>query len=873
MSLIRFFRRRYWDQERARELDAYLEAETDENIARGMRPEEARYAAHRKLGNTTLIREEIYHMNSLGWIETLWHDLRFAVRMLRKNPSFTAVAVLTLALGIGVNTAIFSIMDAVLNLHFPIKEQDRIVNLWGFNSTTGAARSSLSIPDFLDYRQQNQVFEDLAAYSGGDFHLTNADEPKRLEGGRVSFNYFRVLGVQPAIGRDFLPEESQPGKTQVVILSYGVWQSDFGADPAILGRSITLNRESYTVIGVMPAGFRLFTGDADLWVPLDVRLSELSRGVRQVMVIGRLKPGVGEERAQSEMSSLARRQAQAFPSTDKGWDVQVFRLQDEIDKKLQLVGVFILGPVILVLLIACANVANLLLARASVREKEMAVRAAMGAGRPRLVRQLLTESTLLALLAGVFGLLLGIWAMGVLRSLFPIAASASLDGLHMDSRVLGYSLLVCLLTPLLFGLAPALYASKLDLSETLKEGSRSSRAVGGSHRLREYLVVAQVGLAVALLGLGGLFIRMMLFVADLKPAFDVKNLLTLTISLPESAYPHDSDLAEFYRRVLENARTIPGADSVGVVSRLAIPVEYRTALQPVRLKGGSGGELGASAVVLKVSPGYFSALRIPLRRGRGLTDQDANGAARVALVNETLGRSWRGEDPIGKTLRWGSLGPDQPWVTVVGVVGDACIDFHKAPMPGVYVTYAQNPERTMTFVVRTLTPPLGLEEPLKRALWAVDKDQPIDEVQTAEQMMSQEFSESYAMVGLVVAFAALALVLACAGVYSVMSYTVAQRTHEIGVRMSLGARPRDVVKLVVKDAATLILGGLIIGLSGAFVFGKLLGHELTQFGIRPCDPATFSCVSALLMAVALVAICIPARRATKVEPMVALRYE
>ena len=322
-------------------------------------------------------------------------------------------------------------------------------------------------------------------------------------------------------------------------------------------------------------------------------------------MIGRLKSGVGKEQAQAEMNDLARRLAQAFPSTNQGWEVQVVRLQDEINKKLELVGVFIMGPVVLVLLIACANVANLLLARASVREKEMAVRAAMGAGRLRLIRQLLTESTLLAVLAGVFGLLLGFWGMGILRSMFPTAMSGSPGGLHMDASVLGYSLLICLLTPLLFGLAPALYGSKLDLNETLKEGSRGSRAVGGSHRLREYLVVGQVGLAVALLGLGGLFIRMMLFMADLKPAFDVKNLLTMTISLPESAYPHDSDVAAFYRRVLENARTIPGAESVGVVSRLAIPVESWSALKPVRLKGGSGGEVGASTVVLKVSPGYF----------------------------------------------------------------------------------------------------------------------------------------------------------------------------------------------------------------------------------------------------------------------------
>jgi putative ABC transport system permease protein len=803
----------------------------------------------------------------------LIQDLRYGLRMLAKNPGFTAVAVITLALGIGANTAIFSFADAALNLHFPIKDQTQIANLWAFNKSTGVGRSSLSIPDFLDYRQQNQVFEDLAARSSKTFQLTNATEPKRVDGDRVSYNYFHVLGVQPAMGRDFLPEEFQAGRLQVAILSQGLWQGSFGADPAILGRTIALDRASYTVVGVMPAGFRLFTGNPDLWVPLDLKASEMSRGVRQVAVIGRLKSGVGKEQAQAEIDNLARRLAQAFPSTNKGWEVQVVRLQDEINKRFELVGVFVMGPVVLVLLIACANVANLLLARASVREKEMAVRAAMGAGRRRLVRQLFTESTLLALLAGTFGLLLGIWGMGVLRSLFPMAASRSPGRMLMDSRVLGYSLLVCLLTPLFFGLAPALYGSKLDLNEALKEGGRGSRAGGGSHRLREYLVVAQVGLAVALLGLGGLVIRMMLFVTDLKPAFDTKNLLTMTVSLPESVYPRERDVAGFYRRVLENARTLPGVESVGVASRFAVPVEYWSALKPIRLESGSSGELGASAVVLKVSPGYFAALRIPQRRGRGLTEQDAYGAARVALVNETLARSWRGEDAVGRRLRLVSLGPDEPWVTVAGVVGDEIFDAHKAPMPGVYIPCAQSPERAMTFVVRTLTSPLGLEEPLKRALWAVDKDQPIDQVQTVEQMMSQEIAQSYASVKLFASFAVLALVLASAGVYSVMSYAVAQRTHEIGVRMSLGARPRHVVQLVLKEAAVLIFGGLVIGLVGAFVFGKLLGHELTQFGIRPYDPITFSCVTALLMVVALVACSLPARRAAKVDPMVALRYE
>jgi putative ABC transport system permease protein len=804
-------------------------------------------------------------------VNTLLHDLRNGWRVLARTPGAAAVMVLTLALGIGANTAIFSFLDAELNLHFPIKDQNQIVNLWASNNSLGS-RNPLSIPDFLDYRPQNRVFEDLAAFVGDSFHLTNVAEPQRVDGNRVSFNYFHVLGVQPAIGRNFLPEESQGGKARVVILSHGLWRGSCGADPRILGRNITLDRESYTVIGVMPEGFRLFAGNADLWVPLDLSSSALSRGVRQVMVIGRLRPGVGKERAQADMNNLARRLAQAFPSTNKGWDVQVVLLHDEINKKLGLGLVVIMGPVVLVLLIACANVANLLLARASVREKEMAVRAALGAGRLRLVCQLLTENLMLALVAGAFGLLLGVWGMGVLRSLFPPVLSGPAGALRLDARVLGFALLLCFLTPILFGLAPALYASKLDLNETLKEGRRGSRA-GGSHRVREYLVVLEVGLAVTLLGLGGLLMRFMLYMGSLKPPFDTRNVLAMSLSLSTSAYPHNSDVAAFYRRALENAQGTPGVESVGIVNRLAVPVEYESALRPVRLESGSGGGLGASAIALKVSPGYFTALRIPLRRGRELKDEDASGAAQVALVNEALARSWPGGDAVGRRLRLQDLGPEQPWITVVGVVGDAIIDASKAPLPGVYLPSAQYPERAMTFVVRTLTPPLGLEEPLKRALWAVDKDQPIEEVQTVEQMMSQEFAQSSALVKLIAAFAVLALVLASAGVYSVMSYVVAQRTHEIGVRMSLGARPRDVVRMVANDALVLVGSGLCVGLVATCVFGRLMGGILTLMGVTSYDPTTLSCVSLLLIAAALLACYLPARRATKVDPMEALRYE
>jgi putative ABC transport system permease protein len=786
--------------------------------------------------------------------------------MLASKPAFTAVAVLTLALGIGANTAIFSFLDAALNLHYPIKDQQQVANLWAFNTATGATRSGLSIPDFLDYGQQSHSFEDLAAYSEQDFQLTGVAEPKRVSGLLVSCNYFQVLGVQPSIGRYFSPKECEPGAPKVVILSHGLWQTSFGADPGILGRNTTLNRESFTVIGVMAE-----PGEDGLWVPLNLGSSALSRGVRQVMVRGRLKAGIRKPQAQADVNNIAHRLAQAYPATNKGWEVQVVSLQEEINKRLGLGLVFIMGPVILVLLIACANVANLLLARASVREKEMAVRVAMGARRGRLIRQLLTESALLGLAGGALGLLFGSWGMAILKALFAGTMPASVGVPHMQLRVLGFALLLCVLAPLIFGLAPALAASKLDLNETLKEGRRGSYGPRASHRLREYLVVLEVGLAIVLLGLGGLLIRAMMVLGNANDRADPKSLLTMTVSLPAGGYPHESDLAAFYHRALENAQTIPGVESAGITDRLPVIAEDRGALRPISLERQRGAVARDFAVIAKVSSGYFGALRIPLSRGRALTEQDTAGAPRVAVINGALARSWQGESPIGRRLRLEGQGREQPWITVVGVVGDVITDVRNGPLPGVYLSYAQSPEPEMTFVLRALTPPRGLAEPLKRAVWAVDKDLPAGDVRTQEQRRSEELAGPYAMVKMLVAFAALALMLASAGVYSVTSYVVSQRTQEFGIRMSLGARPGDVLKMVVREVITLVAGGLTVGLAGAFGFGHLLGHEL--MGIRFYDPIVFSSVSAFLLSVGLLAAYIPARRATKVDPMAALRQQ
>lgn len=795
----------------------------------------------------------------------MFEDLHYGLRMLRRSPGFAAVVVVTLGLGMGLNTAMFSLLTAFLDLRVPVPDQEQIVNLWSNNLPMGRERSPLSLPDFLDYRRQNQAFEDLAAYTFTSFKLTQVSEPLRLSGRQVSDGYFRLVGVQPAIGRAFIAEENRPGANHVAILSHGLWQRKFGGDANILRRTVTLNGENYTVVGVMPAGFWFpWRGTVDVLTPLVTESSEAGRSQRTVNVFGRLKADTTLEQAQAAMSAVARQLEQAYPVSNRGWGVHLIRLQYEINKRLAMSAFFLFGPVVLVLLIACANVANLLLARAAVRAREMAVRAALGAGRLRLIRHLLTETAWYSLLSGVLGLLLAAWGLAVARRFFDPAILAERD-LRLDARVLGFALALAVFTPLLFGLIPALWGSKVGVSETLKEGGAAGHGGTGSRRWREWLVVSEITLAVLLLILGGQLLQFMVTLQRVEPGFDPHNLLTASIALPESA--PEGRAAAFWREILERVREVPGVQVAALSDRLPMEGAFGN-LQTLVVEGCGDAPVIATAIQMTVSPGYLAATRIPLRAGRDLSAQDSFGAAPVVLVDETfVHRYCNGRDAMGKQVKFEGRNAA---MTIVGVVGDVMHERRTSPsQPHIYLPYTVRPAPVMSLLVRTAVPSAGVTQAVRRAILDVDRDQPLENILTLEQVLSEELRGPYQTVKLLMAFAALALLLAAIGVYSVMNYTVAQRTHEIGVRRALGARPHQILGLVIRQGMGLAGGGLIAGLAlagAAEPFAQLRGSVASIILL-------FCLASAVLGTAALLACYFPARRAARVEPMVALRHE
>jgi putative ABC transport system permease protein len=809
-------------------------------------------------------------------MENLFQDLRYAVRMLFKNPGFTAVAVLTLALGIGANTAIFSVVNTVLLQPLPYKDPDRLMMVWEDDTKRGFPRDTPAAANYIDWRDQNQVFEGMAAIADASFNLTGVGEPERIDGRRVTANLFPLLGVEPGLGRAFTPEEDRPGAGRVVIISHGLWQRRFGSDANIIGSPISLNGESHTVVGVTPPQFQFPAREVELWVPMAFTEREAAnRGNHYLEIVARTKPGVTVEQAQAEMTTIAARLEQQYPDQNTDLGAVVVPLHEHVAGDIKPALLILLGAVGFVLLIACANVANLLLARAAVRQKEIAIRIALGASRLRLVRQFLTESVLLAAIGGLVGLALALWGVNLLKAFIPENIS-QVKALTIDSRVLAFTLLVSLVTGLIFGLAPALQASSFNLNETLKEGGRDSSAGSRGNRIRSLLVIAEVAISLILLIGAGLLINSFVRLSNVDPGFRTDNLLTMQIVLPVQKYPDRARRSVFYTELVQRIEALPGVRSAAVTNW--IPLVRQGDSIGFNIEGRPDPGRGKSPIVVTrvVSPHYFQTMGIRLLQGREFNEQDRSDSPRVIVINETMARRyWPDEDPTGKRITPGpadSRNPDD-WLTIVGVVNDVRqFELNAEPKPQMYISYIQAgffaPRH---LVVSTQVEPRSLASTVRNTVWEIDKDQPVSNISTMEETLSESIARQRFSTLLLSIFAAVALALAAVGIYGVMSYSVAQRSSEIGLRMALGAQTSDVLKLVIGQGMRLAIVGVMIGLVATFGLTRLI--ESLLFGVSATDPLTFIVISLLLTTVALMACWIPARRAAKVDPMVALKYE
>jgi putative ABC transport system permease protein len=804
-------------------------------------------------------------------MQTLWRDLRYGIRMLLKKPGFTLIAFFTLAFGIGANTAMFSVVNAVLLRPLPFKDPERLVTLWEKNDQRGKGweRVTVSPLNFADWESQSQVFEQMAAFRDWGFTLTGRGEPEQFPAGLVSPQFFNLLNTQPSLGRGFLPDDNQPGRNQVVLLSHDLWQGRFGSDPNVVGHSITLDGKSFSVIGVLPSSFDFSSvRKVELWAPLSVDPDQQRpRSFRNLRVFARLRSGVPLAQAQTEMGTIARRLEQQYAESNTGFGAVVIPLHQLIVGEVQRSLLLLLGAIGLVLLIACANIANLMLARAAARKKEIAIRTAVGATHGRLVRQLLTESVLLFLIGGACGMLLSIWGKDLLIAFSP-GNVPRLKEVRIDGAVLGFSLAVSLLTGILFGLIPALQVFKPDLNEALKEGGR--RAAGGSKGgySRNALVVAEVALSFVLLIGAGLLLKSFIRLQSGSLGFDPHGLLTMRVFPSPEKYSRGRVIS-LYRELSEQIRTVPGVQSVGLVTSLPLSGGNESINFEIRGRPSSSGQ-HRIANYRQINADYFRAIGIPLVRGRYFTEKDVADAPQVVIINQTMAAQFfPDEDPLGQRL---NIGRDPQQWEVVGVVGDVK---HLGPsqpaLAEMYEPIDQNLRLAAFFVVRTAADPQNVLGPVREKVRAVDPDLPLTQVATMDQRLSGLIAEPRFNMYLFSIFAAVALALAAAGIYGVMSYLVTQRTHEIGIRLALGARAIDVLKLVVRNGMLPAVVGAAIGLAGAFVLTRFMTSLL--FEVTPTDAVTFATVPAVLIGVALFACYVPARRATKVDPLVALRYE
>ena len=806
----------------------------------------------------------------------LIQDIRYALRQLRKGPGFAAVAIITLALGIGANTAIFSVVNAVLLRPLPYKEDGRLVVV------LHNGRNPVAPANFVDWQSQNHSFESMGAAESWSPNLTSTDNPENLAGLRVTSEILPMLGVHPLLGRVFLPEEQQAGKDLEVVLSYSLWQNHFAGDANVLGRTMALNGNPYTIVGVMPKDFQFapfWATKATIWAPLALGDRLGSRGGNSLRVFARLKSGVALEQAQAEMAGVADRLERQYPGTNR--NVQVVCLREKVVGNIRPALLVLLGAVGFVLLIGCANVAHMFLARSAARQREIAVRAALGAMRWRVLRQYLLESLVIALLGGVFGLLLALWGTRVLVALGP-QEIPRLATIGVDQYVLLFVLSVSLITGLVFGILPAWKASAANVSEALKEGERGSSEGVGRNRLRSLLVSSEFAFAVILLAGAGLMIRTFIAVQNIDPGFDPHNVLSMMVRILGTEQTAVGHTAPFYQQVLQKVSAIPGVQSASAINHLPLAGDqwgfpFHVEGQPIERPGES-----PVATFRAVFPGYFRTMRVPVLSGRELNEADNSSVPDVVIVNDYMARHyWPGENPIGKRITFDDPQKNPSWAIVVGVVKNTVRSNWVNPAEEeVFVPYLQSkqylqnpsgPFAYLTLVVRTTGDPANLSSEVQAAIHSIDRNVPISEIQTMDQVVTKATGESRFYLTLLGAFACVALVLAAVGIYGVMSYSVSRRIHEMGIRMALGAQREDVLKLVVWHGMVLAIAGIAVGMAGALALTRLMSGLL--YGTKPADPATFVTAVAVLGLVAIVSSYIPARRAAKVDPMVALRYE
>ncbi|MBO0725244.1 MAG: ABC transporter permease [Blastocatellia bacterium] len=868
----RLFRRRKQEEELEKELRFHLDQHTADLIARGLDPEEARRRARLALGGPEQVKERCRDARGTRWLEDLAQDLRYGLRMLMKNPGFTLIAVITLAAGIAANTTIFSVADALVLRPFNFPNQERLVMVWERTPTDD--HSWVIAGDFNDYRELNRSFEWLIAFDQRDFDMAGTSPLEQFGGYGVSAYFFDALGVKAALGRTFLPGEDEPGRDQVVVLKHSLWERRFGADPNIVGRTLTFNGKPFTVIGVAPPDFNFPFNGGEIWTPLAFdEKAKHERGHQDSQVFGLLKPGVSVAQANADLYAISLRAQRLFPETNAGRSVNVIGMNEYYARDAKPYVTPLAGAVALVLLIACANVANMLSSRAFGRQKEIAVRLALGASRWRLIRQLLTESLILALAGGVIGLLSSVWAVNLLRTAMPKDYEYLVPGLNhfgVNRNVLLFTLIISMLTGVVFGLMPALQTSKPNLNEFLKEGAKGASSSGSRQRLRGALVVAEVALSLVLLIGAGLMIRS--FVAMMRDdmGFNPRNALSFRLFPPKERYS-EARRRDFYDQLIKRLESMPGVVAAGGVNVLPMSNNYIDT--PFEIVGRPPSEKGKEpfAAIRIVTPGYFSAIGIPLRRGRGFTDKDNELAQRVVIVNEALARRYfPNQEVIGQRIMRHGF-EDKP-MEIVGVVGDAKdTDLDRVPMPGFYFPYAQDPLPGIGVVLRAEGEPTALSSAARAEVAKLDPAMPVYIIKTVEQMIHETSSPKRNVTALMGVFAGIALLLTAVGLYAVIAYAVSQRIHEIGVRLALGARSHDIIRLVIWQGLKLTLVGLALGMAGAFVLTRVMAPLL--YGVTATDPLTFILISLALAGVALAACWIPARQATKVDPMIALRRE